>query len=150
MASTSSDTRNIFYQIKKVFGCLDDKKLPYMDSFWRAFKLWGEPINTWEQQDAYEFFVDLIGQLDEYLTVSTRKAMKNQFKHVQQYISCEGDFQCLLCTCARMLKIFSLLDHRGKASVVSIVDSRTHMDSLYHKSQQVSFVAMQGLKMLSL
>ena len=37
------------------------------ESFWKNFKLWGNAINVREQQDAFEFFSNLIDQLDEVL-----------------------------------------------------------------------------------
>ena len=39
-------------------------------AFWNKFKLWGEPIHPGVQQDAYEFYSDLISQLDECLEVT--------------------------------------------------------------------------------
>lgn len=52
-----------------VFGHLLESHLQYHtpENFWRCFRLWGEPINVREQQDAFEFFTHLIDQIDEYL-----------------------------------------------------------------------------------
>lgn len=49
-----------------------DSKLQYFapEQFWKCFKLWGQPVNVREQQDAFEFFSNLTDQLDEFLKVS--------------------------------------------------------------------------------
>jgi ubiquitin carboxyl-terminal hydrolase 9/24 len=62
--STSS-----FLEIQKIFGHLLGSKLQsYIpDGFWRTFKLWGQPVNIREQQDAFEFFSNLAEQADEVL-----------------------------------------------------------------------------------
>ena len=39
------------------------------DNFWKTFKLWGQPVNVREQQDAYDFFCNLTDQVDEHLKV---------------------------------------------------------------------------------
>lgn len=54
-----------------MFGHLQESKLQYYtpDSFWKNFKLYGQPINVREQRDALEFFNDLIDQVDEILKV---------------------------------------------------------------------------------
>ncbi|EDO44319.1 predicted protein, partial [Nematostella vectensis] len=59
----------VFYQIQSLFGCLMDSKLQYFapEQFWKCFKLWGQPVNVREQQDAFEFFCNLTDQLDEHL-----------------------------------------------------------------------------------
>ncbi|KAF8763443.1 Ubiquitin carboxyl-terminal hydrolase 24 like protein [Argiope bruennichi] len=59
----------LFYQFQMVFGHLLESRLQYHapESFWKCFRLWGEPINVREQQDAFEFFTHLIDQIDEYL-----------------------------------------------------------------------------------
>ncbi|XP_072038377.1 ubiquitin carboxyl-terminal hydrolase 24-like [Amphiura filiformis] len=92
MASPSTNPRSIFCQIQQVFGTLDDQKPPQMASFWRAFKLWGESINTYEQQDAYEFFVDLISQLDDHMTETNQsEVFKPRFQGVYSDIKdCQG------------------------------------------------------------
>ncbi|CAL1268833.1 unnamed protein product [Larinioides sclopetarius] len=60
----------LFYQFQMVFGHLLESRLQYHapENFWKCFRLWGEPINVREQQDAFEFFTHLIDQIDEYLT----------------------------------------------------------------------------------
>ena len=40
------------------------------ENFWSKFKLWGQPVNVREQQDAYDFFCNLTDQLDEQLKVT--------------------------------------------------------------------------------
>ncbi|KFM65449.1 Ubiquitin carboxyl-terminal hydrolase 24, partial [Stegodyphus mimosarum] len=59
----------LFYQFQMVFGHLLESQLQYHapESFWKCFRMWGEPINVREQQDAFEFFTHLIDQVDEYL-----------------------------------------------------------------------------------
>jgi len=37
----------------------------------QVFKLWGDPVNIREQQDAFDFFQALIDQIDEQLKVGT-------------------------------------------------------------------------------
>ncbi|XP_077980970.1 ubiquitin carboxyl-terminal hydrolase 24-like [Glandiceps talaboti] len=68
---------NVFYQIQRVFGHLMESKLQYHvpEKFWRCFKLWGQPVNVREQQDAFEFFTDLTDQLDEYLKKQNHKEL---------------------------------------------------------------------------
>ena len=63
---------SVFFQIQSVFGHLMDSKLQYFapEQFWNCFKLWGQPVNVREQQDAFEFFSNLTDQLDEFLKVS--------------------------------------------------------------------------------
>ena len=39
------------------------------ENFWNTFKLWGQPVNVREQQDAYDFFCNLTDQVDEQLKV---------------------------------------------------------------------------------
>ena len=39
------------------------------ETFWNTFKLWGQPVNVREQQDAYDFFCNLTDQVDEQLKV---------------------------------------------------------------------------------
>ncbi|XP_014661859.1 PREDICTED: ubiquitin carboxyl-terminal hydrolase 24-like [Priapulus caudatus] len=60
---------SVFYQMQVVFGNLLESKLQYYSptKFWDTFKLWGRPVNVREQQDAFEFYTDLLNQLDEHL-----------------------------------------------------------------------------------
>lgn len=60
---------SLFYQFQMVFGHLLESRLQYHapEKFWKCFRLWGQPINVREQQDAFEFFTHLIDQVDEYL-----------------------------------------------------------------------------------
>ena len=59
--------------MQTVFGHLMESKLQYYEpeQFWKVFKLWGQPVNIREQQDAFEFFTNLTDQLDEHLKVIT-------------------------------------------------------------------------------
>ena len=49
-----------------------ESKLQYYspENFWKKFKLWGQPVNVREQQDAFDFFCNLTDQVDEQLKVS--------------------------------------------------------------------------------
>ncbi|EDV23143.1 uncharacterized protein TRIADDRAFT_27581 [Trichoplax adhaerens] len=64
-----SSDGNILYAMQLLFGHLMESKLQYYtpDHLWKNFKLWGRPINLHEQQDAFEFFVNLVDQMDEQL-----------------------------------------------------------------------------------
>lgn len=55
-----------------MFGHLQESRLQYFipDIFWKKFKLWGQPVNVREQQDAFDFFCNLTDQVDEQLKVS--------------------------------------------------------------------------------
>lgn len=55
-----------------MFGHLLESKLQYYspENFWKKFKLWGQPVNVREQQDAFDFFCNLTDQVDEQLKVS--------------------------------------------------------------------------------
>ncbi|XP_065904481.1 ubiquitin carboxyl-terminal hydrolase 24-like isoform X2 [Dysidea avara] len=66
---TEEDRENILPDLQTVFGHLQESKLQYYtpDTFWKNFKLYGQPINVREQRDALEFFNDLIDQVDEIL-----------------------------------------------------------------------------------
>uniref|UniRef100_A0A8D8QPH5 ubiquitinyl hydrolase 1 n=1 Tax=Cacopsylla melanoneura TaxID=428564 RepID=A0A8D8QPH5_9HEMI len=59
----------ILKQIQIIFGYLEFSQLQYYipKGLWRHFKLQGEPVNVREQQDAVEFFMNLIESLDEAL-----------------------------------------------------------------------------------
>ena len=62
---------SILPEIQCVFGHLLESKLQHYapESFWKTFKLWGQPVNVREQQDAFDFFCNLIDQVDEQLKV---------------------------------------------------------------------------------
>lgn len=61
-----------FFQMQQVFAHLLDSQLEHYipEQFWRTFKLWGNPVNIREQQDAFEFFSNLTDQLDSQLKAS--------------------------------------------------------------------------------
>ncbi len=60
----------ILYQLQNVFGHLLSSKLQHYvpEKFWKTFRLWGQPVNVREQQDAFEFFTQIVDQIDEMLT----------------------------------------------------------------------------------
>ncbi|XP_033116308.1 ubiquitin carboxyl-terminal hydrolase 24-like [Anneissia japonica] len=79
------DEETVFYQLQMIFGHLMESKLQFYepDRFWRVFKLWGEPVNIREQQDAFEFFTDLTDQIDEFLKANGKKQVfKSKFQGV--------------------------------------------------------------------
>ena len=67
--SDSNKDDTIFYQLQNVFGHLSTSKLQYYipEKFWQTFRLFGQPVNVREQQDAFEFFTQIIDQVDEWL-----------------------------------------------------------------------------------
>ena len=58
---------SVLKEIQAIFGHLSLSKLQYFtpQGFWKAFKLWGEPVNLKEQHDALEFYNSLVDSLDE-------------------------------------------------------------------------------------
>ena len=62
---------SILPEVQSVFGHMLESKLQFYapDNFWKTFKLWGQPVNVREQQDAYDFFCNLTDQVDEHLKV---------------------------------------------------------------------------------
>ncbi|XP_071953763.1 ubiquitin carboxyl-terminal hydrolase 24-like [Antedon mediterranea] len=79
------DDDTVFYQLQMIFGHLMESKLQFYEPerFWRVFKLWGEPVNIREQQDAFEFFTDLTDQIDEFLKANGKKQIfKSKFQGV--------------------------------------------------------------------
>ena len=64
-------THRILPELQSVFGHLLESRLQYYvpDNFWKTFKLWGQPVNVREQQDAHDFFCNLTDQVDEQLKV---------------------------------------------------------------------------------
>lgn len=73
------DKESVFFQVQSLFGHLMDSKLQFFapEQFWKCFKLWGQPVNVREQQDAFEFFSNLTDQLDEILK---QKGQEQLFK----------------------------------------------------------------------
>ena len=59
------DEETIFYQLQNVFGHLLESKLQHYipEKFWRCFRLFGQPVNVREQQDAFEFFTQIVDQV---------------------------------------------------------------------------------------
>ena len=64
----------VFGQLQNVFGHLLESKLKYYvpEKFWHCFRLFGQPVNVREQQDAFEFFTQIVDQVDEYLVENKR------------------------------------------------------------------------------
>ena len=58
---------SVLIEMQAIFGHLSLSKLQYYtpQGFWKAFKLWGEPVNLKEQHDALEFYNSLVDSLDE-------------------------------------------------------------------------------------
>ena len=88
------DEESVFYQLQSVYGHLQESKLQHFvpDKFWKCFKLWGQPVNVREQQDAFEFFTQIVDQVDEYLQSEKKeKIFSKKFEGVfsDQKI-CEG------------------------------------------------------------
>ncbi|XP_052274227.1 ubiquitin carboxyl-terminal hydrolase 24-like isoform X2 [Dreissena polymorpha] len=79
------DEDSVYYQIQQVFGHLMDSRLQYHEpeKFWKVFKLWGDPVNIREQQDAFDFFQALIDQIDEQLKKSKKEEVfKKKFQGI--------------------------------------------------------------------
>ena len=59
----------MLFQVQSSFAHLLQGVAQYYvpEGFWKAYRHWGEPIRVSEQQDAREFFDNLIDQLDENL-----------------------------------------------------------------------------------
>lgn len=72
---------SVFWQLQNVLAHLRESKLEYYvpEAFWRAFRMWGQEINVREQQDAFDFFISLTDQIDEYLKKIGHESV---FKHV--------------------------------------------------------------------
>ena len=66
----SVDEETIFFQLQNVFGHLSESKLQFYEpeKFWKCFRLFGQPVNVREQQDAFEFFTQIVDQVDEFLS----------------------------------------------------------------------------------
>ncbi|XP_060555692.1 ubiquitin carboxyl-terminal hydrolase 24-like isoform X1 [Ruditapes philippinarum] len=80
-----TDEESVYYQIQQVFGNLMDSRLQYHEpeKFWKVFKLWGDPVNIREQQDAFDFFQALIDQIDEQLKKSGKEEIfKKKFQGI--------------------------------------------------------------------
>ena len=59
------DEETVFYQLQNVFGHLLESKLEHYipEKFWKCFRLFGHPVNVREQQDAFEFFTQIVDQV---------------------------------------------------------------------------------------
>ena len=69
---THTHIYSILPELQCVFGHMLESRLQYYvpEDFWKKFKLWGEPVNVREQQDAFDFFCNLTDQVDEQLKVT--------------------------------------------------------------------------------
>ncbi|XP_065657355.1 ubiquitin carboxyl-terminal hydrolase 24 isoform X3 [Hydra vulgaris] len=92
---------NILYHLQLIFGHLLESQQQFYspELFWKNFKLWGEPVNVREQQDAFEFFTNITDQLDENLnSLFKKKIFNNLFsgQFVDQKIcsECSHCFEC--------------------------------------------------------
>ncbi|TRY69996.1 hypothetical protein TCAL_02811 [Tigriopus californicus] len=75
----------IYYQLQNVFGHLKESQLQFYkpEKFWRCFRLYGQPVNVREQQDAFEFYTQILDQADEHLAKFNKaKTFKAQFEGV--------------------------------------------------------------------
>jgi len=90
----SVDEESVLYQMQQLFGNLLETKLQYYtpDKFWKCFKLWGQPVNVREQQDAFEFFTQIVDQIDEFLhSENKEKIFSKKFEGVfSDQKLCEG------------------------------------------------------------
>lgn len=60
---------SLLLQVQSMFAHLLRGTAQYYvpEGFWKAYRHWGEPVNVREQQDAREFFDNLVDQVDESL-----------------------------------------------------------------------------------
>ena len=75
----------VFGQLQNTFGHLLESKLKYYvpEKFWRCFRLFDQPVNVREQQDAFEFFTQVVDQVDEYLLKNKKpKIFSKKFEGV--------------------------------------------------------------------
>lgn len=74
---TEEPNESLLSQLQRVFGHLMESEVQYFTpkGFWDVFRLWGQPINPREQQDAFEFYTTLIDALDEDLKVTNFKPL---------------------------------------------------------------------------
>ena len=65
LADNIVEDDTIFYQLQNLFAHLLESKLKYYvpEKFWRCFRLFGQPVNVREQQDAFEFFTQIVDQV---------------------------------------------------------------------------------------
>eukprot|EP00095_Tigriopus_kingsejongensis_P003305 maker-scaffold355_size198070-snap-gene-0.39 protein:Tk03305 transcript:maker-scaffold355_size198070-snap-gene-0.39-mRNA-1 annotation:"ubiquitin carboxyl-terminal hydrolase 24 isoform x8" len=79
------DDESVFYQLQNVFGHLKESQLQYYkpEKFWHCFRLNGQPVNVREQQDAFEFYTQILNQTDEHLEKFKKTpAFKKHFEGV--------------------------------------------------------------------
>jgi ubiquitin carboxyl-terminal hydrolase 9/24 len=89
-----AEDETVFYQLQNVFGHLLESKLQHYipEKFWHTFRLFGQPVNVREQQDAFEFFTQIVDQVDEFLTSKKRpKLFSEHFEGVfSDQMLCQG------------------------------------------------------------
>ncbi len=81
----SEEEESVFYQLQNVFGHLQESRLKFYEpeKFWHCFRLYGQPVNVREQQDAFEFFIQVVDQVDEYLAKHRKpKLFSSKFEGV--------------------------------------------------------------------
>lgn len=79
------DKQSVFFQLQNVFAHLKESKLEYYlpESFWKAFRMWGQEVNIREQQDAFDFFISMTDQIDEHLKkIKKEPVFKNIFEGI--------------------------------------------------------------------
>ena len=75
---------SVYWQLQNVMAHLKESKLQFYapEMFWKAFRMWGQEVNIREQQDAFDFFISMTDQVDEYLSKKLKKepVFKNIFE----------------------------------------------------------------------
>ena len=63
-SNAERDEEGVFYQLQNVFGHLHESRLKFYvpEKFWSSYRHFGQQINVREQQDAFEFFNQLVDQ----------------------------------------------------------------------------------------
>ena len=73
---------SILQHTQIIFGHLLESQTQFYspEKFWESFRLWGEPVNPREQQDAFEFFINFTDQIDERLkALKVKELFKRSF-----------------------------------------------------------------------
>lgn len=83
---------SVLAEMQAIFGHLSLSKLQYYtpQGFWKAFKLWGEPVNLKEQQDGVEFYNCIVDSLDQ----GTKFIFGKRFYFSNISLSIKVDFFC--------------------------------------------------------
>lgn len=84
LSQNDDQNLSVYCQLQNVMAHLKESKLEYYgpEAFWRAFRMWGQEVNIREQQDAFDFFISMTDQIDEYLSKKLKKepVFKNVFE----------------------------------------------------------------------